>query len=332
MSPELVHIALGGTISMRVIDGLAVPDLSGARLAELAHIDTTPVELATVGGPELTFALLARTVETIRSAQARGVRAVIVTLGTDAIEELGAFLTYSGPWEANVVITGAMEPGAGPDSDGPQNLRDAAAVARGVALEEPVVVFASRVTLARTTVKSSGLARDAFSSPTHRSWRVAEALAAGLLPGSGPVPPALGPPGADTVEVPIIVSALSIAAPVPDTPGERDALGDDPPPALVCVGTGAGNLTHEVRTIAEAALAAGSTVAIATRARDLRMSAAYGYPGGSGGLVAAGAVLAGGMTPHRARIFLLIALSQGLRGAQLTAKLVLHVDALCMSG
>jgi L-asparaginase len=330
MSTELVHIALGGTISMNVVDGLAIPTLTGPKLAQIAGIATTAVDLATVGGPQLTFDLLVRTVEAIRAAQARGVRAVIVTLGTDAIEEVGAFLTYAGPWQANVVITGSMVPGAEPDSDGPQNLRDAAAVASGVELPEPVVVFASHVTLARATVKASGVALDAFTSPGQRAWSVAEALSAGSLPGRGPAMPALGPPGADRVGVPMLISAMSMAGPTDGAPPPA-APGKDLPPALVCLAAGAGNLTHEVWTVAQAALAAGSTVAIATRALDLRMSAAYGYAGGSGAMVAAGAVLASQMTAHRARIYLLIALSQGLRGVDLSSSLARHVDALGMS-
>jgi L-asparaginase len=327
MSTELVHIALGGTISMRVVNGLAVPTLSGAQLAEIAGIDTTPVDLAAVGGPQLSFGLLVSTATVIRSVQERGVGAVVVTLGTDAIEEVGAFLTYCGPWAANVVITGAMEPGAEPHSDGPQNLRDAAAIAAGARLAEPVVVFAGRVTLARATVKISGLELDAFASPTQPSWSVGEVIAAGSLPGAGRVPPSLGPPGPETCEVPIVVSALSIA----NRPGPAPVTADPSraqPPALVCVGTGAGNLNQEVCTIAETALSAGSVVAIATRALDLRMSAGYGYPGGSGVLAAAGAVLATGMSPHRVRVFLLIGLSQGLRGLELSSRLASHVDVL----
>jgi L-asparaginase len=319
---ELVHVALGGTISMRVIDGLAIPALSGADLAALAGIATTPVDLAAVGGPQLTFGLLAATGAVIAAAQARGARGVIVTLGTDAIEEVGAFLAYAGPWSTNVIVTGAMRPGGEPDSDGPRNLRDAAAVARGAELSEPVVVFAGRVALARAVVKVSGLELDAFASPTERAWTVAEVLAARALPGADPPPPCLGPPGESIAEVPIIVSALSIGG-----PGDG-AAADPAPPALVCVASGAGNLTPEACVIAERALAAGSVVAIATRALDRRLSPGYGYPGGSGMLAAAGAVLATGMSPHRLRIFLLIALSQGRRGTDLRATLQAHVDRL----
>ena len=323
MSTELVHVALGGTISMQIIDGLAVPALSGAELAARAGIETTAVDLAAVGGPQLNFGLLSGTVSVIAAAQARGARGVIVTLGTDAIEEAGSFLAYAGPWDINVVVTGAMAPGAEHGSDGPQNMRDAAAIAGGLPLPEPVVVFAGRVALARAVVKVSGLERDAFASPTERSWTVGEVIDAGELPGLGPSPPMLGIPGPTTVEVPIVVSALSI--------GERDrnpALAAPVPPALVCVASGAGNLTPEACVIAESALAAGSVVAIATRALDRRLSAGYGYPGGSGMLVAAGAVLAAGMSPHRLRVFLLIALSQGASPDEIKHRLEQHVSRI----
>jgi L-asparaginase len=321
MAGELVPVARGGTISMRIVGGLALPALGAAELAELAGIETTPIDLATVGGPQLDFPLLCRAVREIRAAERNGAGGVIVTLGTDAIEEVGAFLTYAGPWAVNVVVTGAMEPGAEPGSDGPANLRDAAAVALGGKLAEPVVVFAGAVSLARAVVKVSGLELAAFASPTDQSWTVTEVVHAGGLPGPPAAATALGDPGSSTEDVPIIVSAMSAGVAGKPPPSEY-------PPALVCVASGAGNLTPEACAVAEGALAAGSVVGIATRALDRRLAAAYGYPGGSGMLAAAGAVLAEGMSPHRLRIFLLIALSQGLRGDALKERLAAHVASL----
>jgi L-asparaginase len=93
----------------------------------------------------------------------------------------------------------------------------------------------------------------------------------------------------------------------------------------VFVSGGAGNLAPEASALAYHALERGSVVAIATRALDRQLSAGYGYPGGSGQLSQAGAVLATGMSPHRLRMFLLLALSQGLRGEALKAALAAHV-------
>ena len=306
---------------MQVIDGLAVPALSGAELADRAGIRTEAIDLAAVGGPQLTFGMLQLAAEAARAAEAEGRPGVIITLGTDAMEEAGAFFAYTGPWQINVVLTGAMEPGGEPGSDGPGNLAQAAGVALGAQLVEPVIVFAGQVTLARAVVKVSGLDLDAFASPTERSWSVEEVLDHGALPGARPAPAGLGLPMGTPPEVPIILAALSLG-------GEPAAPWVEVPPALVCVSGGAGNLTPEATLVAETALGAGAVVAIATRALDRQLSPGYGYPGGSGRLVGAGAVLATGMSPHRLRIFLLVALAAGLRGPALAARLREHVSTL----
>jgi L-asparaginase len=321
VSGKLVHVALGGTISMRVVDGLAMPVLGARELAAIGGIETTPVDIATVGGPQLTFALLCSVVAAIRDAERDGAAGVLVTLGTDAIEEVAAFLAYCGPYELNVVVTGSMEPGGEPGGDAPSNLRDAAAVASGPKLGEPVVVFAGTVALGRAVIKVSGLELHAFTSPTARSWSVAEVVHDGMLTGMPSAATTLGDPGDRIEDVPIHLSALSVGVASQQPPS-------DYPSAIVCVASGAGNLTPEVAQLALGALEAGSVVAIATRALDRQLAPAYGYPGGSGSMVAAGAVLAQGMSPHRLRMFLLLALSQGLRGPILREALARHVESL----
>jgi L-asparaginase len=320
VSGKLVHVALGGTISMRIVDGLAMPVLGARELAQIGGIETTPIDIATVGGPQLTFPLLRSVVAAIRDAERDGAAGVLVTLGTDAIEEVAAFLAYCGPYELNVVVTGSMEPGGESGGDARSNLRDAAAIATGPKLGEPVVVFAGTVALGRAVIKVSGLELHAFTSPTARSWTVAEVVADGMLTGMPSAASTLGDPGEATEDVPIYLSALSVG--LASQPAQSEY------PAIVCVASGAGNLTPEVAQLALGALDAGSVVAIATRALDRQLAPAYGYPGGSGAMVAAGAVLARGMSPHRLRMFLLIALSQGLRGAVLREALARHVDSL----
>ncbi|HET9075239.1 MAG TPA: asparaginase [Solirubrobacteraceae bacterium] len=326
MSGTLLHVALGGTISMQPRDGLLVPALGAADLAAVLDPPVTPVDVAAVGGPQLDFPTLVRAHSVIRRGAADGATGAIVTLGTDAIEEVSAFFAFSGPWPLNVVITGAMQPGVGPGSDGLLNLGHAAAVARGQRLSEPVVVFAGRMMLARTALKVSGTELDAFASPTEPTLRVADVIAAdgagtGAGVWDGPPPPVPGAPGEHTLEVPILTSALSIGAAGAEPP-LPDAL-----PALVCASSGAGNLTPEVARAATRALASGTVVAIATRAFDHRMAPGYGYPGGSGVLADAGAILAAGLSAHKLRMFLLVALSRGLQGAELRRTLTAFLAA-----
>jgi L-asparaginase len=326
VSADIIHIALGGTISTQLAGGLAVPALTAAELGRMAGIDTEPRDLATIGGPQIDFGLLVRVTEEIRRAEDAGAVGVIVTLGTDAIEEVAAFLADAGPWKVNVALTGSMQPGAEPDSDGPPNLRDAARLIKTVRLDEPVVVFAGRVSLARAVMKVRGVALEAFGSATAPDWPLEDVIQSHGLPDAPPPPTTLGTPGPRTVDVPIILSVLGT------TP---DGEPSPPPPfapALIFVASGAGNLTPTAAAHARAALAHGSVVAISTRALDRQLWAGYGYPGGSGELARAGAVLATGMSPHRLRMFLLIALSQGRRGAELVDVLEAHIRSLQTDG
>src|SRR5262249_34922263 len=124
-------------------------------------------------GPSWNLGLEAMsTVALAARAAASAGSGVVITHGTDTLEET-AYLTHLLAGEstdrAPIVVTGSMRNAGQPDGDGPQNLRDAFAVARSSDARGrgALVVAAGDVHAARWVTKTDSQAVDTFRSPGH---------------------------------------------------------------------------------------------------------------------------------------------------------------------
>lgn len=142
-SPHILVIGMGGTIAGLASNPADKPMEYEAGQVEiaslLAHIQSAVPEsiklvskqLANINSCNLTESLLTLLGEAVREALANTlVRGVVVTHGTDTIEETGIFLQLTcGKYAQNlgkrVILTGAMLPANVPQADGPSNLLDA---------------------------------------------------------------------------------------------------------------------------------------------------------------------------------------------------------------
>ena len=142
-SPHILVLGMGGTIAGLAPNPEAKPMDYQAGQVEVAslltHIQSAiPVgtqlvskQVANINSRNLTESLMTILGETVRQALDRTmVKGIVVTHGTDTIEEAGVFLQLTcGKHAQNlgkrVILTGAMLPSNAPKADGPSNLLDA---------------------------------------------------------------------------------------------------------------------------------------------------------------------------------------------------------------
>lgn len=315
MSLPLLAIAgLGGTLGMQagsagsgLLPALDAQDLVAGlpQLGRLARVDAQTLQRlpsASLSLPQLLDLLH------WANAQVRaGARGVVVTQGTDTLEESAWLLDLLWRHPQPLVFTGAMRAASQVGADGPANLLAAATVAlaresqgRGV-----LVAFNDEVHRARHVRKCDTLALGAFASPGHGPVAV---FVEGLpryrqppwrrqtlpLPGPGDRPVALleATLGADTLLLRRVV-ALGYAG-------------------LVVAGLGAG---HVSQAWAEALgeIATQIPVLIASRTgQGSTASRSYGFTGGEIDLQRRGAIMAGDLCPRKGRLLLwLLANTEG---------------------
>ncbi|MFY8192415.1 MAG: asparaginase, partial [Limnohabitans sp.] len=92
------------------------------------------------------------------------VQAVVITHGTDTIEETAFLLEVMGPWPKPLVLTCAMQPADSPTADGPGNLRDSLLLAQLPAFKGVAVVCAGKAHHPLHLQKIRTDQDDAFSS------------------------------------------------------------------------------------------------------------------------------------------------------------------------
>lgn len=296
-------IATGGTIACTTVrDGSLVPTVSGQQLAaSLGADDGTHdievVEFRALDSSSITLADLDELLLCVREQLARpDIDGVLITHGTDSLEETALALSLFDLGDGPIVLTGAQRAFDHPAGDGPRNLRDAYELLRS---GKPGVW----VQFGGKTIPGRGA----------RKWHTSQLNGFEELPvGDSAVPLLpLAPMAGNPVEI--------IAA----YPGAGATLVDASLPhtrGLVIEAMGSGNMGAEMGAGVARALQAGIPVVISTRTPYGNTKLAYGGAGGGATLGEMGAVAAGGFRAGQARIMLAAALATGTPVAEMFSR------------
>lgn len=309
MPDAVLVLTTGGTIAMKADSNRGViPAVSGQDLIEsvpgLAAVCPLKVrEFSNIPSPHMTPRRMFELADAVEeSLHHQDIRGVVITHGTDTLEETAYLLDLMHENEKPVCLTGAMRSAADISPDGPMNLlcavRTAACPsARGKGV---LVVMNEEIHAAREVVKSHSANTETFVSPF---W--------GPI---GYVDPdkvvfrrePLGRQSLRPVELVDDVHLIKLVSGSDST--LLDVLVERNVAGIVLEGFGRGNVPPAVLPGIRRAVGKGIPVVITTRTIAGRVLDVYGYEGGAKTVLQAGAILGGETSGPKARLKLMLAL------------------------
>jgi L-asparaginase len=164
--PDVVILATGGTIAGAAETGTTAGYQSGqvgvdvllAAVPDLARLaNCTGEQVANVGSQNMTDDVWLKLAKRINELAKTDIDGIVITHGTDTMEETAYFLSLVVHTDKPVVMTGSMRPSTAMSADGPLNIYNAVAVAADAdARGKGVVVVANdEIHGARSVIKSN---------------------------------------------------------------------------------------------------------------------------------------------------------------------------------
>lgn len=270
-------------------------------------IEVRTLDLAPPTGPDSLDEDLIALARRIQQESRSGVDGIVVTHGTDTLEEVAYFLDEVLVAALPIVVTGAMRPSWAVGYEGIRNLENALHVALLAPPDYGVLVALNdEIFEAWSVLKTDTGAVNAFAA--RRGAPVGHLFGDQVEFTWRPVPRArLGriPPALPTA-VPILTMGIN------DDAVLLDRVSESPIRGLVLAGMGAGSIPSAARKrvckIAESRL----PVVVCSSALSGRTAEEYYYPGAYNDLRAAGVVLEDRLSPRQTRIRLMLSLGLGV--------------------
>jgi L-asparaginase len=311
MKPKVVLLATGGTIASRYDPALgrtvasaqaedllrALPQVGEVAQIEIENFATMPSFDMTV---QFAFSLATRINQVLARSDVQG---LVVTHGTDTMEETSYLADLLLASDKPAVFTGAQRAHDDPQSDGPLNLLNAVQAAASPAVRGlgAVVCFNGQIHAARDVTKVHASAVETFQSYEHG---------------------ALGEVDGDVVIIhrrPLLRRSFKVARLEEGVEIFRLALGSDlsglealiqrGSAGIVIEGFGRGNGPARLGALVRSATQKEIPVLITSRCPAGRVEPIYGGGGGGRDLADAGAIFTGDLKGPKVRLLLMVLLS-----------------------
>lgn len=315
----MTHIQLlgtGGTIASRDSGGtgsVATDTATDLARAEYGELRVTARDVLTTNSYRLTLGDLRLIAEATQEALVdRGNDGVVLTHGTDTLEETAFLLDLVHRSPKTVVLTGAQQPADSPAPDGPRNVEEAvlAAASPGLHNSGVLISFDGTVRSARGARKAHTTASSPFQGGAEVAHMAGDELVVTAAPRRRHPPLPLPSAAFDTTRVEIVAAYPGA------TPDLLDFAVQFGAQAVVLAGTGVGNAGPGFAENVAQAVESGCAVVLSTRVPWGPVVPLYGNGGGTD-LVAAGAIPSGDLNPFQARILAALLLSHGTPAAEL---------------
>lgn len=315
----MLLLALGGTIATESADGgPGQVTKSGENLLSIVPAageiaDVVAESVRTVPSASLTIADAIELAQRIGQAADEGIDGVVVTQGTDTIEEMAFAIDLLASVDVPVVLTGAMRGPELPGSDAGANLLGAIMVAadpnaRGLG---PLVYFNDEIHAARAVRKRHTSLTSAFESPAtgplgyvieHRVRFVNRPVGRAVL---------TLPRSLRSARVAIVTVGFD------DDGALLRAAADAGSDGIVLAAMGGGHVPGPLADLVQAAAGRVPLVLASHVDAGEVLTSTYGYPGSEVDLIARGAIPAGSLTYRQAAVLLRLLLMAGLDRAQI---------------
>ena len=309
--PKVCIIFTGGTISMTVDDeiGAAIPTLSGEQILSMVSnidkmADIEVVNFSEIPGPHMTIDKLLELKALVQNKlEDASITGVIVTHGTDTLEETAYFLDLTINHEKPVIVVGAMRNSSELGYDGSSNLAAAVCTAISPKAKDKgvLVVLNNEVNAAAEVTKTNTLALNTFQSPygplgtidtndfiVYREIAYRQHIQTDVVERR-----------VDLIKTVIDMDDRSIRSAV-----DSGAVG------LVIEAMGRGNVSPKVMEGIRYAISKDVSVVIVSRCYSGRVFVSYGYAGGGKELADMGVIMGGDMSGPKARLKLMLALGK----------------------